>query len=499
MSFARFKPWLPWLTLFLLRFWLLDIHAATETSVTKYNLPYEITGVSIDQGSLVISGWAFISYQQHFIDSSDHQVEIEFISAGHGFREVAQLTMSSQTSMMEYFGSPQCSSTSLYQAPEICNYRYDNVGFTLKVPMERFNLDTNYQTNILVHAFTADRIYKTPLYFPMDNDLVLSQGNREITLISRLYDTELKVNATTVLARKEPSKTGLTWFSGINCSTSYLNQLYFLKDSVYKNVYEKRLVGDTSFYRVSANLYLCSLYRRRIVEGSSLSPVWIASPYVLYSGSPLQISVKSINQAPSLNITNVEITEGDGFDYRDHVRAIDPEEGDISARISLLSSNFSSKPGFYALEFIVYDLQGLSAQGTLFVNVLTKPNMKPIIHALDKQILQYSKFDPYKEVTAYDVEDGDLTNRITTPDTIDTSITGNNQVCYNVLDSVGQQDTTCINVEVIDYATFVNRFRFLSSHQPFYSEAIPDNWYTSINRLNEIIESTQILQTIRIS
>jgi len=480
----------------LTQFFHLNVQAWTETTVLKSSLPYEIMSIDVTKQGIQITGWAFISYKQHFIDGYDHQVELEFISVNHNFRVLTNYTSISQTAMMTYFGSPTCSLTTINQIPEVCNFNYENVGFTVTIPLNSFHSGETYQTQILVHAKTAQLSYKTPLYYPMPQDQVFLVEGMEYRFVSKLDDTELKIAATTVIARKEPSKTGLTWYYGTNCSTSYLNQLFFIKDSVYKNIYEKRIIDDTSFYRVSANLYLCNTYRRRIIEGLSISPVWIASPYVLYSGSPLNIQVRQLNQAPNLILRDIEITEGDSFNIYDYISAYDPEDGDLTAYIAQVSSNFTNKPGYYQMEFMVTDQMGLSAYGTLNVNVLTKPNFAPIIYAYDKTILQYSIFDPYNDITAYDFEDGDISNLIIVVNQIDTSITNNQIQCYEVSDLKDLKTQKCININVLSYGDYVGRFRFLSIHKPFYLEEIPNNWKALIFILNSIIESNEITKSI---
>lgn len=483
------KNLIPWFLLAMSSvYFKLDLYALEPIMVTKYDLPYEVISINTTSNSLQIQGWAFISYKQHFDTSQDHSIYLEFMSVHHQFTIETRLTDLSQTVMMSYFGSPTCADNSTYQIAESCNYRYENVGFTVDVPLDHFISGETYQTNIIVNGYRVNLSYKTPLYYPLSSDLKLSSSSKEITIISRLDDTNLQVNATTVLARKEPSKTGLTWFYGANCSTSYLNQLYFMKNTTYTNVYEKRLVNDTSFYRVSANLYICSVYRRRIIEGSTLSPVWIASPYVSYTGSPLQVSVVNVNQAPYFVITNIEITEGESLDYHLNVHAIDPEEGDISNQITLLESNYSNKAGEYSLIFNVKDQYGLEARGTLLVNVLTKPNFIPDIYAEDQTILQFSVYDPLLNVRSYDVEDGELTNEITYTSKVDTTILGYYDVCFFVMDSSDAQTMKCVIVNVISLEDYLSRYRFVSYNNPFFNESIPALWDQYLNTLTDLLK-----------
>ncbi len=482
------KVLFPWLILGLFIPFTLSVKA--ETTVSKAQLPYEVLSINVEGDNLHISGWALAAYVQHFDTSSDHGVDIEFVSSIDNFRISAYGNGISQTKTMEYFGSPTCTYNLYFRSAEICNYHYDDVGFDAYIPLSKFKTGTIYQTNIIVHAYNAGVSYKTPLYFPLKNDLILTKNSKEFKIISRLDDTNLTVSATTVLARKEPYKTAPTWYLGFNCSTTYRNQLYFLKDTVYRNVFDKVVSDNTSFYQVSANLFICSNNRRRIVEGSQITPVWIASPYVLYSGSPLQIQVTQLNIAPTLTVHNTEIYEGDSFNYRNFINANDPEDGNITDKIILLSTNFSSAIGNYYYDLKVCDSAGACVTNRLWVLVKEIPNNLPEIYANDIELLINSTFNPLDHVSAFDVEDGNLSNSINTINYVDTAVLGIQQQCYEVYDSKGARTEKCINVNVIDYTTYANKFRFISKNYLFYQEEIPMNWITHIHALSDALNST---------
>lgn len=485
---------LPFMFLILSIPFILQVNA--ETGVTKAKLPYEVISISIEGEYVHISGWAFIAYTQHFENSSDHGVSLDFVSSTHQFRVNALITPISQTKTMEYFGSPICANNIYNQIPEICNYRYENVGFDVYVLISSFKDNENYQTNINVNAYLSQQNYSTPLYYPLANDLTIQSKTKEIKIISRLDDTVLTVSATTVLARKEPYKTAPTYFVGLSCSTTYLNQLFFLVNTTYRNVFEKTYSEDTSYYRVSANTFICSANRRRIVEGSSISPVWIASPYVLYSGSPLQIQVRSINQTPVITVNHTEIYEGYEFNYLNYVSASDYEEGDISSRISLIDTNFTSQIGLYFFNVKVCDLQNLCTTNRLYVNVKEIPNNIPVIYADDVELLINSVFNGYQQASAYDVEDGDLTSMIQVISSIDTSILGTQSLCFQVIDSKNAIAHKCINVTVIDYSSYLNKFRFISNYFLFYNEEIPELWLNKMDNLRALLNSESNLTTI---
>ncbi len=472
--------------MFLIRYFFIQAHASA-TLVDKESLPYEILSVQVNETHMVISGWAFISYKQHFDSPADHSTQLEFMSINHSFFVNTNLTNNSKTALMSYFGSPTCSNSSTYQPSEVCNYRYEYTGFSASIPLSLFKSNETYQTNLVVHAFTVGLSYKTPVFYPMQNDLIFTKNNHQYRFISKLDDTELKVNATTVIARKQPEKNGEFWYYGSNCSSTYLNQLFFQKDTVYRNVYEKILMGDTSYYRLSAKLSICLSGRRRIVEGYTLSPVWIASPYVLYSGSPLQIQVIPINQRPYFVGDYIEIFVHDTLNITQFIKAYDYEDGELTHKIQILSSNYVDQVGVYSALLSVIDSGGLHTQHTIQIQVLPLPNEKPIIFASHKTLMQYTYFDPLNNVSAYDAEDGDLTHKINVLDSIDTALLGDHTLCYDVFDSQSERAETCISIKVISYSEMINHFRFISRNYLFYQEVIPSVWIDKLFIIDNIM------------
>ena len=76
-------------------------------------------------------------------------------------------------------------------------------------------------------------------------------------------------------------------------------------------------------------------------------------------------------------------------------------------------------------------------------------NKVPVINANDLTIELNSKFDPLKEVTAEDAEDGNLTDKIKViENTVDTTKEGKYKVIYEVVDSQGAKVTKKIKVTV---------------------------------------------------
>lgn len=465
----------------------LNPKAINEVLVNKDKMPYEILSIKMIDNTIEISGWVLISYSQHYQNESDHRTELEFFSINDSFKIQANLTNLSMTKQMEYFGSPKCNNSVINQIPEVCNYNYENVGFSVRIPLQSFKVNEVYQTNLISYAYKSQLAYKTPVYFPMTNDLNFVYSDKNYNIRSKLDDTEIKVTATTVIARTTGAKTSPSWYYGSNCSTTYKNQLFFLKGSAYKNIFERNLFENTSYYRVKADLSACDGNRRRIVEGNSISPVWIASTYVLYSGTPLQISSKFINRAPYFITNEVSIYKGQKFTLLDHVKALDYEEGNISHRINIINSNYIDEVGKYSLDLSVQDSEGLKAYTNLIVNVLAIPNMNPVIYANDIRVLQFSKFNHLDHFSAYDNEDGDLSNKLIMMNLIDTSNISVQELCLYVEDSKRLNSTKCINVEIYSNNEKYEKYRSISKNNMFYKESIPLNWNSLIFILDELV------------
>lgn len=469
----------------------LNPKALNEVIVTKDKIPYEILSIKMINNSIEIKGWVFISYTQHYLNDSDHKTELEFLSINDSFKVIATTQSISMTNQMQYFGTPKCGPNIINKAPEICNFSYENVGFKVNIPMDMFKVNETYQTNIISHAYKSNLSYKTPVYFPLINDITFNYSDKIYTVKSKLDDTEIKVSATTVIARTQPLKTSPVWFYGDSCSTTYKNQLFFLKNSIYKNVLERKISENINYYRVKANITQCDGDRRRIIEGTIISPIWIASTYVQYSGTPLEISSKYINRAPYFEYSEINLYKGQSFELLDYVKAIDPEEGDISHKITIRSSNYKDELGTYTLNLEVFDKEGLKANATILVNVLALMNNSPVIFLDNIRILQNTIFNPLDYANAYDNEDGDITDKIISLNTIDTSIISIQEVCYYVEDSKGLNNTKCINVEIYSNQLEYLKFRSISKNNLFYGEDIPNNWKDIIYIIDILLNKSE--------
>ena len=167
--------------------------------------------------------------------------------------------------------------------------------------------------------------------------------------------------------------------------------------------------------------------------------------------------MEPMNAAPVIKAEDKTITVGDTFDPMDGVTAIDAEDGNLTSKIEVKKNDVdTTTPGKYEVTYKVTDSEGASFTKSITVTVNPKMevlNEAPTIDAADKTITVGDTFDPKAGVTAKDVEDGDLTDKIeVVKNTVDTKKAGKYEVTYKVTDSDGATRTKTIKVTVKEKA-----------------------------------------------
>ncbi|MCC3866126.1 DUF5011 domain-containing protein, partial [Terrisporobacter petrolearius] len=156
----------------------------------------------------------------------------------------------------------------------------------------------------------------------------------------------------------------------------------------------------------------------------------------------------SINSIPKIQVEDLTFKVGDEINPLEYVKATDKEDGDITSKIKVIENTVdTTKVGEYKVVYKVTDSQGTSA--TKIIKITVRSNDKPIISASDVTIKIGDKFDPQKDVTASDKEDGDITSKVSVKEnTVDPSKIGIYKVVYEVADSDGNAITKEIKVTV---------------------------------------------------
>lgn len=168
------------------------------------------------------------------------------------------------------------------------------------------------------------------------------------------------------------------------------------------------------------------------------------------------------NKSPVIKAEDVTIVVGDKFNALDGVTAYDEEDGDITHKIKVKKNNVvEDKAGVYDVTYKVEDNNGNITEKTIKVTVKAKEeattNEKPVIEAKDKVIELGSKVDLLDGVSAYDKEDGNLTDNIIIKESnVDLFKAGVYSLTYSVKDSNGNETTKTIKVTVVSKDTVDN-------------------------------------------
>lgn len=159
-----------------------------------------------------------------------------------------------------------------------------------------------------------------------------------------------------------------------------------------------------------------------------------------------------VNHAPEIEVSDKTLTVGDVFDPMENVIVKDKEDSANDLVVDVTHYVDTNKAGVYEVTYTVTDTKGATTIKKIYVTVNPKMevlNEVPTIHAENITITVGDKFDPLKDVTATDKEDGTLTDKIEVlNDTVDINKAGVYEVTYKVTDSNGATVTKTIAVTV---------------------------------------------------
>ena len=477
--------------LFLFTFMILFSLPVKASSTDKKNFPFEITSVKITNTSIKIEGWGMAVNSHHYNSTTTHDYSLILTSDHDQVTFHSEPLYNSQTNTMRVLNVRKCNANEFYKQGGTCYYNYDYVGFSFEIPLRNLKIDEIYEAKLAVHSNILGFTKYTDVFYPILTPVIQKKGKIEYQVSSNLYETQLTIADYAVFERIQPAKNSKIRQTSTLCNAIYGYNRFFDEGSVYTHVYDRYVNESTVYYKVKTGAAtVCKLGRNVVSEGTTYDS-WIAGNWVDFSGEPLKIKVTDTNQPPIIDILEhptITTLQTDDFNFKNYIKASDPEDGVLTDKVTLVQQVDISKPGKYDLLLQVKDQDGKKAENTLHVTVV-EGNTPPVISAEDVTLYQYDTFDYLANVSAYDKQDGNVSNTLTYQGVVNTSELGQYEVTYTAHDSKNFYTSKTIVVRVIRNPK--EKLRYISTKEDllFYKEAIPINWTGSIQYLIEQLQS----------
>ena len=199
-------------------------------------------------------------------------------------------------------------------------------------------------------------------------------------------------------------------------------------------ILETKVVDGDTWYKVPV-----SLTTNSNIYGWTLG----SDPTVVFTMRKSTVA----NNPPEITATDKSIVQGTELDLLAGVTATDKEDGDLTKSIKVTGTVDKDKVGTYEITYSVTDSKNVTVEKTITITVTE--NKKPVINATNKTITKGQDFDPLKDVTATDEEDGNLTSSIKVTGEVNKDLEGIYKITYSVTDSYNQTVTKEIEVTVV--------------------------------------------------
>lgn len=164
-----------------------------------------------------------------------------------------------------------------------------------------------------------------------------------------------------------------------------------------------------------------------------------------------KVEVAQQNAMTIKGIEDVTIPMGSKFDALQGVSLVSGN-GEVVPNGYVLVSNDvidTYKERSFVLTYVAFDGQGgyLSQKRTVTVKALT--DNKPELNVSGQVIFRGSVFNPLDYATALDKEDGNISKNIQVKGTVNTNVSGPNQLTYSITDSAGNIESKTVIMYVM--------------------------------------------------
>lgn len=153
------------------------------------------------------------------------------------------------------------------------------------------------------------------------------------------------------------------------------------------------------------------------------------------------------NKKPVITAEDKEVIQYRKLDELDGVTATDEEDGKVEVKVKNSTVKLDT-PGDYEITYQATDAYNQTTEKTIKVTVIKDD--APVINAEDKTITQGTKFDPLKDVTAEDKEEGKIEKIEVVKNDVKEKEIGKYEVIYKAVDSYKNETLKTIYVTVVE-------------------------------------------------
>lgn len=153
------------------------------------------------------------------------------------------------------------------------------------------------------------------------------------------------------------------------------------------------------------------------------------------------------NKKPVITAEDKEVIQYRELDELDGVTATDEEDGKVEVKVKNSTVKLDT-PGEYEITYKATDTYNQTTEKTIKVTVIK--DEAPVINAEDKTITQGTTFEPLKDVTAEDKEEGKVEKIEVVKNDVKEKEIGEYEVIYKAVDSYKNETTKTITVTVVE-------------------------------------------------
>ena len=153
------------------------------------------------------------------------------------------------------------------------------------------------------------------------------------------------------------------------------------------------------------------------------------------------------NKKPVITAEDKEVIQYRKLDELDDVSATDEEDGKVEVKVKNSTVKLDT-PGYYEITYQATDTYNQTTEKTIKVTVIK--DEAPVINAEDKTITQGTTFEPLKDVTAEDKEEGKIEKIEVVKNDVKEKEIGEYEVTYKAVDSYKNETTKTITVTVVE-------------------------------------------------